>query len=365
MQDKIMSSLFEARHVHLVGIKGVAMTALAQMLVDLGKTVTGSDVEEAFVTEEILQRLGILVHVGFSPEHLHASTDYVVFSGAHNGSKNVEVLAAKQKNMPVVSHAEALGQMMQGKTGISVCGVGGKSTVTAMVAWILEFAAKKPSYAIGVGQAFNLGRTGKYVRESELMVVEADEYATDPLIDQTPRFMFQTPTVIVCTNLEYDHPDVYASIEDVILAYLKFFQKLPENGTLVINGENAELKNLVKRLHDKITIVDISNDMSTPWHYSGYSAEKGKIQLQFSTRGKEYTLNLIVPGKFNAFNALYATAAALAVGVPIETSLQALMQFTGTMRRFEDKGIKNGVQYYEDYANHPIEIKALLTALRE
>ncbi len=360
-----MNSLFDAKQVHLVGIKGVAMTALAQMLVDLGKTVTGSDVEEAFVTEGILQKLGIQVYVGFSPEHLHVSTDYIVFSGAHNGSKNPEVLAAKEKKIPVISHAEALGQLMQGKTGVSICGVGGKSTVTAMIAWILEFAGKKPSYAIGVGQAFNLGSTGKYVKESELMVVEADEYATDPLVDHTPRFMFQTPTVIVCTNLEYDHPDIFNSMEDIKQAYLKFFQKLLNNGTLVMNGENAELKNLAEQVDKKITIVDISSHISNHWHYNEYGSEKGKTILQFSAQGKEYILKLIVPGKFNALNALYATAAAFAVGVPIETSLKALKQFTSTMRRFEDKGVKNGVQYYDDYAHHPIEIEATLTALRE
>lgn len=362
---KNIYSLFDAKQVHLVGIKGVAMTALAQLLVDLGKTVTGSDVEEAFVTEEILQKLGIQMYVGFSPEHLHASTDYVVFSGAHNGSKNTEVLAAKGKKIPAISHAEALGQLMQGKIGISVCGVGGKSTVTAMIAWILEFAGMKPSYAIGVGQAFNLGRTGKYVEESDLMVVEADEYATDPLVDHTPRFMFQTPTVIVCTNLEYDHPDIFNSIEDVKQAYLKFFQKLPDNGTLVINGGNAELENLATQLNKEIAIVDISSTISNSWHYGTYSAEKGKTSVQFLAQGMKYTLDLIVPGKFNALNALYATAAAFAVGVPIETSLKALKQFTNTMRRFEDKGIKNGVQYYDDYAHHPIEIEATLTALRE
>ena len=362
---KNMNSLFDAKQVHLVGIKGVAMTALAQMLVDLGKTVTGSDVAEAFVTEEILQKLGVHIDIGFSPEHLHASTDYVVFSGAHNGSKNPEVLVAKEKNISTISHAEALGQLMQGKTGISVCGVGGKSTVTAMIAWILEFAGKKPSYAIGVGQAFNLGYTGKYVKESELMVVEADEYATDPLVDHTPRFMFQTPTVIVCTNLEYDHPDVYTSMEDIKQAYLKFFQKLPDDGTLVINGGNTELKDLADQLGKKITIFDISNNISNLWHYGAYSAEKGKTSLQFSAQGKEYMLELIVPGRFNACNALYATAAAFAVGVPIETSVKALKQFTGTMRRFEDKGVKNGVQYYDDYAHHPIEIEATLVALRE
>jgi len=360
-----MYSLFDAKHVHLVGIKGVAMTALAQMLVGLGKTVTGSDVEEEFVTEKILAQLGVEIFVDFSPEHLHASTDYLVFSGAHNGSSNPEVLAAKEKKIPVVSHAEALGQMMQGKTGISVCGVGGKSTVTAMIAWILEFAGEKPSYSIGVGQARNLGRTGKYIKESALMVVEADEYATDPGIDNTPRFMFQTPTVTVCTNLEYDHPDVYSSMEDVQQAYLKFFQKLPNGGTLVINGENAELKNLVTQVNKQIAIVDISSTPSNAWHYSNYTAVKGKNTLQFSAQGRECTVDLVVPGKFNALNALYAVAAATAVGVPIEKALAAMKLFTGTMRRFEDKGIKHGVQYYDDYAHHPTEIVATLSALRE
>jgi UDP-N-acetylmuramate--alanine ligase len=234
-----------------------------------------------------------------------------------------------------------------------------------MTAWILEFAEKKPSFAIGVGQAFNLGQTGRYVSDSDLMVVEADEYANDPLVDHTPRFMFQTPKVIVCTNLEFDHPDIYKSFDDVKLAYLKFFKKLSKDGTLVINGENDALKKIADAMKNDIHVIEVSQHKDSTFQSGVYRAEKGKTSLELTHASKTYVLELKVPGKFNAMNALYAVAAASAVGVSIETSLKAMREFTSTMRRFENMGEKHGVQFYDDYAHHPTEIEATLAALRE
>jgi UDP-N-acetylmuramate--alanine ligase len=362
-----MSSVFSSHTVHLVGIKGVAMTPLAQLLLDLGKKVTGSDVEEAFVTQEILDRLKIQIFNGFLSEHLGTDVDLVVYSGAHQGSKNPEVLAAKERGISCISHAEALGQVMQGKQGISVCGVGGKSTVTAMITWILEHSGRKPSYSIGVGQAFNLGKTGAYIQDSEWFVAEADEYATDPLVDHTPRFMHQSPSVIVCTNLEFDHPDIYKDFEAVRLAYLKFFQKLPKSGVVVYNGNNEALRNISQELSasNSVNAIEVSDRPEATLRYATYSVSNKTATLQFSFKSKNYMLTLKVPGKFNAFNALYAVAAADAAGISVEESLAALALFTSTKRRFEYIGEKQGVAYYDDYAHHPTEIEATLLALKE
>lgn len=350
-------------HIHLVGIKGVAMTSLAQCLLDLGKVVTGSDVEEDFVTSSALKKMEIALDSGFSPEHIHESTDLVIFSGAHKGSENPEVLAAKNRGIAVMSHADALGELMKGKRGVSVCGVGGKSTVSAMIAWILEFAQRKPSFSVGVGNVLNLDATGRYVKDSELFVAEADEYVKDPGRDNTPRFMSQHPEIIVCTNIAYDHPDVYASFADTQQAYTAFFQQLPQTGSLIVNGDDMKLVELISA--SPATVSTVSKNMNATWRLENYRAILGQTNADLTHDGNHYILKLHIPGEFNMMNATYAIAAAWACGVSIETSLQAMEQFQGTMRRFENMGVKNGVQYYDDYAHHPSEIQATLKALRE
>lgn len=350
-------------HIHLVGIKGVAMTSLAQCLLDLGKTVTGSDVEDEFVTTPMLSNIGVQVYAGFSPEHIHESTELVIYSGAHKGSQNPEVLEAIAKHIPALSHADALGILTEGKKCVAVCGVGGKSSVSAMITWILESAGKKPSFSVGVGNVLNLGKTGRYEKDSSHFVVEADEYVKDPGHDNTPRFMSLNPEVIVCTNIAYDHPDVYASFEDTKNAYRSFFAKLPTQGSLVYNGDDVALSTLSEQILTQKTSV--SKKDTAAFQISNYRASLGKTEADITHQGKTYTLTLQIPGAFNVMNAGYAIAAAQACGIDIETSLQALKIFRGTMRRFENKGMKQGIQYYDDYAHHPTEIQATLKALRE
>lgn len=358
-----MNSIFQVTHIHLVGIKGVAMTSLAQCLLDLGKTVTGSDVEDEFVTTPMLSKVGVQTYVGFSPEHIHESTELVIYSGAHKGSQNPEVLTAISKHIPVLSHADALGALTEGKKCIAVCGVGGKSSVSAMITWILECAGKKPSFSVGVGNVLNLGRTGRYEKDSSYFVVEADEYVKDPGHDNAPRFMSLNPEVIVCTNIAYDHPDVYASFEDTKNAYRSFFAKLPTQGSLVYNGDDVALSTLSDQIQTQK--ISISKKDGAIFMISNYRASLGKTEADIVYKEKIYTLILQIPGEFNVMNATYAIVAAQACGVDIETSLRALAQFQGTMRRFENKGVKQGVQYYDDYAHHPTEIQATLKALRE
>lgn len=367
-----MSTPFVGTHrIHLVGIKGVAMTSLAQSLHDLGKEISGSDVAEDFVTKEQLAHVSPEISVEFSAEHITKDIDLVIFSGANHGSNNVEVQQAKMLGIPTLSHAEALGELMKGKRGISVCGVGGKTTTSAMISWILEYADMRPSFSIGVGNIQNLGRTGRYVSESAWYVAEADEYAVDPEKDHTPRFMLQSPEMIVCTNLEYDHPDIYPSFQEVKDAYLQFFRKLPANGVLIVNGENAELSKLAtqfeqERLEQKnpVNTISVSKEHNATVRYGGLQMLPGKTTLSFSYLGENQTLELLLPGEFNAQNAVYAVVASVLAGASMDKAIQSMKQFIGTMRRFENKGVKKGVQYFDDYAHHPTEIQATLSALR-
>ena len=363
MSDTFFSNF---QNIHLVGIKGVAMTAMAQCLLDLKKTVSGSDVSEEFVTQQILDSLSVKV-LEFNKDNITKDIDAVIYSGAHRGCENPEVVRAQELGIPVFSHAEALGEMMKNKQGISVCGVGGKSTTSAMIAWILEKAGYDPSFSVGVGKIRGLDRSGKYARNGKFFVAEADEYATDPGKDHTPRFMHQHPEVIVCTNLLFDHPDIYKSFDDTKKAYLDFFHNLSYHGHLIINADDKELVILAEKFMREvgtsrnIQLITISGSSSqADYYFSEYSPSKSKSSFIITEKNQDYAARLIIPGYYNAFNAVCAVAAASVAGIELSHAILLLEDFLGTIRRFEHIGEIKSVQYYDDYAHHPIEIDNIL-----
>lgn len=318
----------------MVGIKGVGMTAMAVYLKERGKNVWGSDVDEVFPTDEVLREHDIDVSEGFSPEHIDSSIDLVITTGAHGGLTNIEVNEAKRKNIPVHTHAAELGSIMDlYKHRIAVCGAHGKTTTSAMAAFVLHELGEKSSHLIGASRFSGL--YGGHYGGDDYLVVEADEYATSPGVDATPRFMSLNPTVIICTNIDFDHPDVYSSIEDVKAAYLKFFQKLdPETGTLIYNGHDEYLKEIVKLLNCKNLVPYYETD-------------------------KEITLS--IPGRHNRLNAQGIIKLATTLGLSLDDTRIALTSFRGVNRRFEK--IAEGL--YDDYAHHPAEIEATVESARE
>ena len=343
-----MSSISKltGKKVYLVGIKGVAMTSLAQCLADLNIEVLGSDVAEDFVTEKILADHNFTIFTDFTPEHISKDLALIIYTGAHQGANNVEVKRAKELGIPTMTHAAALGDLMQGKRGISVCGTGGKSTTSAMIAWILESAGLQPSYAIGVGNVTNLGRTGRYAAESEFFVAEADEFAVDPTHDLRPRFIYQHPEVIVCTNLKYDHPDIYPTYEKMQDTFLSFFNTLPDGGLLVINGEDGELVKLCKQVRSGIKVIAV-------------------VESEAESVVAKMTTSLLVAGDHNKRNAAAAYTVASSLGIEQSKILEALASFQGTMRRFESKPELEGMLMFDDYAHTPEEIEATLGALKD
>lgn len=362
--------LLEAKHVHFVGIKGVAQTALALCLSDAGIEITGSDVEEEFVTEPVLRSRSFKIFASFSPEHITDQIDLVVYTGAHQGENNAEVVAAKKKGITCFSHAEALGQLVMGKRLISVCGTGGKSTTSAMAAWILEKAGLRPSFAVGVGNIPNFGVPGRYVPDSDWFVAEADEYAVDPTGDLRPRFIFQHPEVIICTNLKYDHPDVYLNFDKTKEVFLDFFNSLPDTGLLVINGDDEDLISLTKRLKTKAKVQKIGTLSTNDCYLHDIVTGNGRSQSMVACKRHEPSslrnelVDLTIPGTFNLMNAEMAVTAASYAGVKESESLAAMSEFKGTMRRFELKSEVGKPLWYDDYAHTPPEIEATLTALK-
>lgn len=355
----------EYQQWHLVGIKGVAMAALAQCLVDAGKIVTGADVSENFVTEALLRSIG-QTNVSSFTDPVPEGTDIVVYTAAHQGHLNPQVLAASNQQIRCISHAEALGWLSNDKKGIAVCGVGGKSTTSAMIAWILEKTGHQPSYAIGVGGIPGLAGTGQWSEASEYFVAEADEYVVDPSAPSRgeaiiPRFSYLRPQVIVCTNLEFDHPDVYRDFEHTLAEFARFFSFLPSEGLLIANVLNRPMIEKMQ-LPSKVQYFGEEGEAflkGQPVYTEGWS-EVDVVVLGQSTR-----LRLRLPGEFNLRNALAAVLATTSLGVSLTDAVAALSEFRSTKRRAEWVGTYRDAVLYDDYAHHPHEVEAIIRAFRE
>lgn len=362
MKLKKPEFLKNVKHLHFVGIKGVGMTALALCAQDLGIKVTGSDVEEFFVTDKILKQRKISWQVGFGEKNLIPKPDLLITTGAHGGLANPEVIAAGQMKIPILPRAEALGKIMVGKDGISVCGVGGKTTTCSMMATVLDFAHRKPSFAIGVGELFPLGVPGKYDSGQEF-VAEADEFVVSPGIDNRPQFEFQNPKIIVCTNIEYDHPDVYRNLEHTKKTFRKFFKKIPKNGLLTVSADNPNNLEVIKDFSDNLETYGFS--AKADWKIENAYFSQGETFYNLVHKGIVIDgIRLKVPGKFNLLNATAVFVTGTFLGIPFKTIKQGIDEFMGTKRRFEFIGEENEMKLYDDYAHHPEEIKATLLAAK-
>lgn len=340
-------NIFDCKHIHFTGIKGVGMTSLALCVQDLGISVSGSDVEEEFVTDEILKSRGIEWSIGFSEENLSPKPSLVITTGAHGGLNNPEVLAAKELGIPVLTHAEALSKISSGKNVITVAGVGGKTTTASIIAHMLSYVGKRPSFAIGVGNIFPLGVPGRFEQKGKEFVTEADEYAVSPGVDNRPRFTFQNPKVLVVTNIEHDHPDIYPTFEDTKKVFLEFINKVPQDGLLIACIDNENVRELLKSVNRSMRVQTYGFDNKANWVVD-------KLDLKLN-----------IPGKYNKLNAAAAIAVGRFLGLDLDTLKEGLTAFEGCKRRIEKVADIKGVLYYDDYAHTPHEVKSVLQAIKE
>ncbi|MAG59461.1 hypothetical protein CMO96_01585, partial [Candidatus Woesebacteria bacterium] len=330
------------KHIHFTGIKGVGMTSLALCAKDLGIKVTGSDTDELFVTDETLKKNGVSWKVGFSEKNLKPRPDLVITTGAHGGFQNPEVVAAKNLSIPVIPQAQALAEFAKEKDTLAVCGVGGKSTVSAMIATILDTASNSPSFAIGVGDIPSLGVPGKFDKDGKEFVCEADEFVVSPGIDDTPKFLLLSPKIAVVTNIEHDHPDVYPEIGDTKKAFRKFFQKIPQDGLLVAHTDNKNVTETIKELDTPIQSYGMNPGVN--WQITNILFEEEKTL--FSIKAKDgHTIDIVlqVPGEFNTLNATAAFIVGKQLGISDEKLVDGLRVYSGCRRRFEKIGEKNGI----------------------
>lgn len=356
-----MINILEYHNFYLVGIKGVAMTSMAQLLIDAGKNVMGSDVAKNFVTQDILDRLPITIDEGFK-NALPTQIDCVIYTSAHQAQNNPQVQAAIKKNIPVFSQAEAAASLFNQQNGIAVCGVGGKSTVSAMISWVLHDLKHDFSFSVGVGNIPGINKTGQWSPTANSFVMEACEYVINPQakFNATPRFSFLKPHLVICTNLRFDHPDVYKDFNQTKKTFNHFFRQLQPGGKLILNYQ--DLPHLEAK---EFPVLTYGKNPNATLALKNYQPSPGKTISHFIFQDKEYELTLHLPGEYNVINALAAILALSQMDINPRDAASSLSKFFSTKRRFEFIGQKNQVQYYDDYAHHPHEVKAAITALND
>lgn len=355
--------------IHFVGIKGVGMTPLAIIAKEAGIKVSGCDIEDEFITDELLKKAGISPLVGFSKTHL-LDLDLVITTGAHGGFNNPEVLEARRKGIKVMTQGEAIGVFMKGEilgrdfTGISVTGTHGKTTTAAMITTVFKESGLEPSFVIGTGFIPSLSSSGHYGK-GRYFIAEADEYMTEPSFDKTIKFMWQHPGISVFTNIEFDHPDVYKSIDETRGAFLEFANQLPKDGLLVVCGDDWEIKRLLREYKGRYLTYGFSKD--NDFIVKNVKSLDGKAEFEIErNRVNLGKVRLAVFGKQNVLNATAAFIVGTEEGLSIEAVKRTLLSFSGTKRRSEYIGrLDSGAMLFDDYAHHPTEIKTTLKAFRE
>ncbi len=343
------------QHIHLVGIGGSGMSGIAEVLLTLGYTVSGSDLQTSETTKR-LEELGGRICVGHHEANIGEAQVVVISSAV--APTNPEILAARAKHIPVIPRAEMLAELMRLKYGVAIAGAHGKTTTTSMVASVLAQGGLDPTVVIG-GRVNALGSHARLGR-GELMVAESDE--------SDGSFLKLSPTIIAVTNIDREHLDHYHSMERLEAAFLEFINRVPFYGLAVLCADDDRLRalfpNVVKRYQ---TYALRDHEGLTP-DLRGHDIDMkgGESEFRASFRGKALgPFRLVVPGIHNVSNALAAIAIGLELDVPVDLIRKGLAAFTGVERRFHRRGEKNGILVVDDYGHHPTEIKATLAAAKQ
>jgi len=339
------------RNIHMIGIGGTGMNGIAEVLLNLGYTVSGSDLGKNEATKR-LKRIGAKISYGHAAEKVHGA-DVVVISSAI-GAKNVEVDEARRLKIPVIPRAEMLAELMRLKNGIAVAGSHGKTSVTSMVAQVLEEAGLDPTIIVG-GRLNTIGAHAK-LGEGEYIVAEADE--------SDRSFLYLSPYIAVLTNLDEEHLDQYETVEEIKRTFVNFANKVPFYCPVILCLDNPNLQSLIPQLERRIITYGFSAQADVFARNPQFHEFTSASDLYWD--GKEIgKLNLNVPGKHNIYNAMAAVAVGIDLDIPVPTILTALEKYSGIGRRFELKKTVNDIAIIEDYAHHPTEIKATLEAAKQ
>ncbi|MFC1538426.1 UDP-N-acetylmuramate--L-alanine ligase [Candidatus Latescibacterota bacterium] len=340
----------KVKNIHLIGIGGAGMNGIAEILLNLGFMVSGSDLNSTPVTKH-LESLGANIFIGHSPDNV-SSCDVAVYSSAVK-EDNPEIRAARERKIPVIKRPEMLAELMRMKYGICIAGTHGKTTTTSIVGQILTKGDIDPTIIVG-GRVTDFGGGAK-IGQSHYLVLEADEY------DRT--FLKLTPVMAVVTNIDLEHLDCYHDIDDIKSAFVQFVNKVPFWGSVILCIDNLGVQSIIPEIERRIITYGVSPQAEIKAVNIVY--EGIKTTFDVDANGKDMgSVTLNVPGTHNVRNALAAITIAMEMDIPFKTISDALAEFITVERRFQIIGEKAGIMVVDDYAHHPTEIIASLDGIR-
>ncbi len=341
------------KRIHLIGIGGAGMRAIANILIHKGFEVSGSDLSKSDIVKRF-EALGATIHIGHKAENIEGAEVVVVSTAIP--ADNPELMAAREKGLLVLHRSDIVKYVLDFTEGIAVAGAHGKTSTTSMIGQIFEEALLDPTIIIG-GEVDYLGGNSK-LGKGKYSIVEADE--------SDGSFLKLKPKMAVVTNIEDDHMDYYKTRENLIQAFEQFLENLPEKtGFAVVCGDNAILQVISEKGKRRCIRYGIDNE-NNEYKAVNIRYEEGLLKYDVLHEGEiEGTIQLQIPGKHNVLNSLAAYIIARKCGIDVETIVAGLAKFKGAKRRFDTKGFEKGVWVVDDYAHHPTEIKATLTAAKE
>ena len=338
------------QHIHFVGVGGVGMSGIAEVLLTLGYRVTGSDARRSDTVER-LERLGAKVYLGHEATHVEGA-HVIVYSSAV-ARDNVEVQTARQRGVPVIGRAEMLAELMRLKYGIAIAGTHGKTTTTSMVAAVLGAGGFDPTVVVG-GRVHGLGANAR-LGQGEFLVAEADE--------SDGSFLKLSPTIAVVTTVDAEHLDHYADLDAIVSAFLTFVNKVPFYGAAVVCLDDLNLQRMIPRIDKRVVTYGLEAGADLMARRLSFVEMRSEFEVVH--RGKSLgPVTLQVPGRHNVLNALAATAVGLDLEMPFDKIQTALASFAGVQRRFQIRGEAQGVLVVDDYGHHPAEVRATLAAAK-
>lgn len=340
-------------NIHFIGIGGINMSALAEICINKGYNVSGSDMQESYLVDN-LRSLGAKITIGQKKENITDDINLVVYTAAIS-NENEEFLAAKEKNILMINRAAFLGQIMREyKNSIAVSGTHGKTTTTSMLSTIFNYAEKDPTILVGG----NLSTIGGNVRigSSENFITEACEYVDS--------FLNFNPFISIVLNIEEDHLDYFSGIEEIKASFNKFGKLLPEDGYFIVNGNNENTKDIMYDVGATIIKFGQKDDNDAIISEIRYD-EDGFAMFNLNYRGVNLgTFDLSVYGLHNVYNATAAIIASIVSNIEVDVIKKAIKEYNGVGRRFEKKGYFKNTLVVDDYAHHPTEVKATLSAAK-
>jgi len=338
------------QYIHFVGIGGSGMSGIAEVLINLGYKVSGSDLKQTEITQRLVS-LGGKIFIGHKPEQI--GNAHVVVTSSAVLPDNPEVVQAKKLKIPVIPRAEMLAELMRLKYAVTIAGSHGKTVTTSLVSMILAEGGLDPTVVIG-GRLKNIGSSAK-LGKGEFIVAEADE--------SDGSFLKLTPTIALVTNIDDDHLDHYKTLDNIKSAFTQFVNKVPFYGSIILCGEDENIKSIIPQITRKYYTYGIGKNYD--FYAENIVHEEMDTEFDICFTGKNLgRLRIHLPGVHNVVNSLGAAAVGIELGIELEKIRKAFLDFTGVSRRLEVKARKKDIVFIDDYGHHPTEIRVTLETIK-